>query len=176
MLSSGAVMVCRSLAGVSHTERYVVSSDSGVASASSTAACGVCAVGSDACVADAMRDISLCGALTTDDVAGLCNDAAGRLYLLATLLIVSSFIRSATITTTATEAAADIAKATRRMVLWRLRLLGRGAGAVAMLSSRRSAILSHNPSGTVALWPSRRSCSLLVQSFCFILRFFCCIP
>ena len=158
-------MVCRSLAGVSHTERYVVSSDSGVASASSTAACGVCAVGSDACVADAMRDISLCGALTTDDVAGFCNDAAGRLYLLATLLIVSSFIRSATITTTATEAAADIAKATRRMVLWRLRLLGRGAGAVAMLSSRRSAILSHNPSGTVAF--GRRD----VRAACWSNRF-----
>ena len=112
-------MVCRSLAGVSHTEQYVVSSDSGAASASSTAACGVCAVGSDACVADAMRDISLCGALTTDDGAGLCKDAAGRSNLCATLLIVSSFIRSATVTTTATDAAADKAIATIRAVFGR---------------------------------------------------------
>ena len=81
----------------------------------------------------------------------MCNDAAGRSYICATLLIVSSFIRSATITTTATEAAADRAKATRRMVFVRLRLLSSGAGAAALLSSRRSAILSHNPSGTVAL-------------------------
>ena len=176
LVSSGAVLVCKSLAGVSHTERYVVSSDSGAASASGNVVSGVCAIGSDAGVADVMRAISLCGALTTDDGAGLCNDAAGRSYICATLLIVSSFILSATITTTATEAAADRAKATRRMVFVRLRLLSRGAGAAALLSSIRSAILSHNPSGTVALWPSRRSRSLLVQSFCFILRFFCCIP
>ena len=112
-------MVCRSLAGVSHTERYVVSTDSGAASASSTAASGVCAIGSDAGVVDVMRAISLCGALTTDDGAGLCKEAAGRSNLCATLLIVSSFIRSATVTTTATDAAADKAIATIRAVFGR---------------------------------------------------------